>query len=380
MLRETMSSRERVITAIEHREPDRVPIDVSAVDEVMEALIGHYGIKTGASAAVHSYIGTDGTLLEGKNREAQLRLLETLHVDFRWAWAPYCGPKLQTYPDGSREGLFGIKRDGLFFGYAVAHPLKEAQTISDIENYPWDLYANVDHYDYDRYREECRFFHEAGYAVYGGPWAPITFWAMDLMGMDRFMMTMYDQPEIVERLLQRIADFYFRQAQIMFEKGKGVTDIFFMGDDYGVQNCPMMSRKLWMRFIAPHLSRLWALAKAHGLKVQLHSCGSVRALIPDFIEMGVDVLDPIQVRAAGMNPAELKKEYGGLLTFHGSMDTQETLPFGTVHDVREEVRHRMTVMAPRGGFIISPSQHLLTEIPTENIVAMYEAAYEYGFY
>ncbi|NSW75744.1 MAG: hypothetical protein HPY68_03020 [Candidatus Atribacteria bacterium] len=379
MMRETLSPRERVLKAINHEEPDRVPIDISAVDEVMDALIEYYGIKTEDEKST-TYMGADGRVFERKKNQAQLLLLEKLHVDFRWAWAPYIGPELQTYPDGSRDGLFGIKRGGFFFGYALEHPLKDAQTVRDIEAYPWNEYANVDHYDYDQFARECRDFHEAGYAVYGGPWAPIAFWAMDLMGMDTLMVAMYDNPEVVNALIGKISDFYYRQAEIMFQKGKGFIDIFFMGDDYGVQNGLMMSRNLWKKFFAPHLERLWKLAKSHGLKVQLHSCGSVRELIPDFIAMGLDVLDPIQVRARGMEPEELKRNYGSWLAFHGSMDTQETLPFGSTKDIRKEVLHRLKTMAPGGGFILSPSQHLLTEIPLENIVTMYETAYEYGFY
>ena len=380
MVKETMSSRERVLKVINHQEPDRIPIDISAVDEVMDALIDYYGIETGEEQETRLYMGTDGRVFERKRHEAQLLLLEKLHVDFRWAWAPYIVPELKTYPDGSRDGLFGIKRGGLFFGYALEHPLKEARSVEEIEAYPWKEYANVDHYDYDQFEQECREFHDMGYAVYGGPWAPIAFWAMDLMGMDTLMMAMYDNPEVVAALVGKIADFYYKQAEIMFQKGKGYIDIFFMGDDYGVQCGLMMSRKLWKKFFAPHLERLWKLAKSYGLKVQLHSCGSVRELIPDFLEMGLDILDPIQVRAQGMNPAELKKDYGHRLSFHGSMDTQETLPFGSELDVKNEVLERLRTMAPGGGFILSPSQHLLTEIPLRNIVTMYETAYEYGFY
>jgi len=379
MPQETLSPRERVLKAINHEEPDRVPIDISAVDEVMDALIDYYGIKVD-DEEIKIYMGADGRIFERKRNKAQLLLLEKLHVDFRWAWAPYIGPELRTYPDGSRDGLFGIRRGGLFFGYALEHPLQNACSVKDIEAYPWEEYANVDHYDYEQFVQECKDFHEAGYAVYGGPWAPIAFWAMDLMGMDNFMIAMYDNPEVAATLVEKIANFYYRQAEIMFQKGKGYIDIFFMGDDYGVQNGLMMSRRLWKKFFAPHLERFWRLAKSYDLKVQLHSCGSVRELIPDFIEMGLDVLDPIQVRARGMVPEELKKEFGDRLAFHGSIDTQETLPFGSKEDVKKEVLHRLKVMTPGGGFIISPSQHLLTEIPLENIVTMYETVYEYGFY
>ncbi|NLJ49014.1 MAG: hypothetical protein GX428_05420 [Candidatus Atribacteria bacterium] len=380
MKKEVMNSRERVLRAIRHQEPDRIPIDISAVEEVMDALIDYYGISTSHDFESKTFMGVDGTLFERKKLNAQLALLEKLHIDFRWAWAPYIGPELKVYPDGSRDGLFGVKRGGLFFGYALDHPLQNAQTIKDIEEYPWEVYANIDHYDYQHYAQECRNFHEQGYAVYGGPWAPISFWAMDLMGMDRFLIALYDSPELVMVLIQKISDFYFRQAEIMFEVGAGYTDIFFMGDDYGMQNCPIVSPELWRKFFAPHLKRLWELAKSFGLIVQLHSCGSVRPLIPDFIQMGLDVLDPIQVRARGMIPEELKKEFGKDLAFHGSIDTQQTLPFGTPTEVRNEVLHRLKTMAQGGGFILSPSQHLLTEIPIGNIISMYETVYEYGWY
>lgn len=380
MFSKPMTSRERALTAIDRREADRIPIDISAVDEVMDALIDYFEIKDEDKEERKLFMGADGTLVERRRFEAQLKLLDRLHVDFRWAWAPYIGPDLSTYPDGSRDGLFGIKRGGLFFGYALEHPLKEARTIKEIDSYPWECYTNLEHYDYDRYALECRRFHEEGYAVYGGPWAPISFWAMDLMGMDTFLMAMYDNPSLVERLLSHISGFYYEQARIMFEKGQGFTDIFFMGDDYGMQSCPLMHPRLWRRFIAPHLERLWGLAKSFGLKVQLHSCGSIRELVPDFIDRGVDVLDPIQVKAKGMTPEDLKEQFGNKLAFHGSMDTQETLPFGTPEDVRREVIHRLRTLAPGGGFILSPSQHLLTEIPLENIVTLYDAAYELGSY
>ncbi|HHV62167.1 MAG TPA: PIN domain-containing protein [Firmicutes bacterium] len=117
-----------------------------------------------------------------------------------------------------------------------------------------------------------------------------------------------------------------------------------------------------------------------GHKVMLHSCGSVRDLIPDLIEMGLDGLDPIQVRARGMNIEELKQEYGSVLTFRGSIDTQQTLPYGTPEDVKREVIDRICKIAPGGGFILNSSQNLLPEIPLENIITMYRTAYEYGHY
>jgi uroporphyrinogen decarboxylase len=140
----------------------------------------------------------------------------------------------------------------------------------------------------------------------------------------------------------------------------------------------MMSLGMWRRFVRPHVERIYGLARRHGLKVMQHSCGSVCAFLPDLIECGLNILEPVQVRAKGMDPRELALQFGGRLAFHGSIDTQQTLPFGTPGDVRREVRERIETFKPYGGFTIAPSQHLMPEIPTENIVAMYEAAWEYG--
>jgi len=144
----------------------------------------------------------------------------------------------------------------------------------------------------------------------------------------------------------------------------------------------MLSRAMFggcthpQRFVRPYLQRMYNVGKRHGKLVMHHSCGSVADLIPTFMEMGLDILEPIQVGAAGMDAAELARAYGGRLCFHGSIDTQHTLPFGSPEDVRREVRRRVETFRPYGGFTISPSQHMLPEIPTENIVAMYEAAWE----
>jgi uroporphyrinogen decarboxylase len=138
----------------------------------------------------------------------------------------------------------------------------------------------------------------------------------------------------------------------------------------------MLSHSMFERFIRPYLQRMYDVGKRHGKLVMHQSCGSVAGLIPTFMEMGLDILEPIQVGAAGMDSAALARAYGGRLCFHGSIDTQHTLPFGAPEDARREVRRRVETFWPYGGFTISPSQHMLPEIPTENIVAMYEAAWE----
>jgi uroporphyrinogen decarboxylase len=135
-----------------------------------------------------------------------------------------------------------------------------------------------------------------------------------------------------------------------------------------------MSSALWRTFIADNLAKIADIAHRHGAKFMLHSCGGVRDLIPDLIDVGVDVLDPIQTQAKGMDPDELKAEFGDVLSFHGAIDTQTTLPFGSADDVRAEVAHRIEVMGESGGYILAPTHNIQPDTPLENILAMYETA------
>jgi uroporphyrinogen decarboxylase len=196
--------------------------------------------------------------------------------------------------------------------------------------------------------------------------------------MERWMPRLIEEPAICHAILGKTADFFYESTRRMFEKAGAKTDVFFTGDDYGTQRGPMISLPMWREFARPHVERLYGLAKSYGLKIMQHSCGGVRAFLPDLMECGLNILEPVQVRARGMDPKELARDFGGRLCFHGSIDTQQTLPFGTPEDVRREVRERIETFRPYGGFTIAPSQHLMPEIPTENIVAMYTAAWEDG--
>ena len=249
------------------------------------------------------------------------------------------------------------------------------QSVAEVEAYT--KWPTPDMWDYDRYAEDCKRFDE--YAVYGGAWAWFFEAACELVGMDRFFLLIADKPEVAHAILERATRFMERTSEIMFEKAGRYIDICFTGDDYGFQTGPMMSMKMFREFVQPYLQRIYNVGRRNGKLTMHHSCGSVARWIPTFIEMGLNILEPIQVGAAGMNPRELATQYGGKLCFHGSIDTQGTLPFGTPEDVRREVRERVETFRPCGGFTIGPSQHLMTDIPVANIVAMYEAAWEYAW-
>ncbi len=318
-----LSSKERVLMAMDHDEPDRVPMDYWAWKEVSDSLQ--------VNLSLNSYD----------------ELLEYLGVDLRTVRAPYVGP------------------EDCWAG------LRNAKTIEELEN--CEL-PDPDMFDYSNIENLCdKYSH---YAVMGGAWSPVFCTASALIGMETLMVKTYEEPEFVKLFLAKITDLFYEQSVRTFEAAKGKMDIFFMGDDYGTQIGLIMSEDTWDEFYTPHLARLFSLAKDSGLKVMLHSCGSVSKLIPSLIELGMDALDPVQVRAADMEPEKLKAEFGGSITFHGGLDTQHILPFGTVEEVRAEARRLIDIFGRGGGYILAPSQEFLPDIPLENIIAMYEVGRE----
>ncbi len=354
-----MTSKERVLRTIDHQEPDRVPLDYGAWRKVSERLC--------------EYLNVDPTGAYSHFQDFPEALMQRLHVDIRTVRAKYVGPPLEKLPDGDYIDRWGIRHGTT--GYPVGHPLAHAATVADIEAYP---FPDPDAFDYEHYGEQCERFGE--YAVCGGDWGPFFTLSLELMGTEQFLIAIRTMPEVAHALMTRMADYYYETSRRMFEAAKGKLDIFFMGDDYGTQTGPFMSPRDFRTFVVPHLKRVFDLAKSYDLKVMLHSCGSVRAFLPDMIPLGLDILDPIQVRAADMDIVRLKQDFGDRITLHGSIDTQRTLPMGTPEEVRCEVLHRLEHIAPGGGLIISGSQDYIGDIPVENIVTIYDTVYEYGNY
>jgi uroporphyrinogen decarboxylase len=300
--------------------------------------------------------------------------MNCLNIDFRWAKPSWIGPKLKT-DDGIETDYLGIPREGVCFGFAVRHPLANIETVTDVENYNWPL---PEYWDYEVFVKEAKQFREEGFAVYGGQFSwPFTA-ACDLVGFEKFMILMIDKPEVANKVLEKLTEFFLGCSKIMFEKGKGLIDIFFNGDDYGHQQGPLISLDLWRKLIKPHIKRIFGLAKKYDLYILHHSCGSITSVLEDLIDLGLNAIEPVQVRAYDMDFMSLVNRFKGKVVLQGSIDTQKTLPFGTKKDVEKEVISRIELFKDRGGFVLAPSQHLLPEVPIDNIITMYKTAYEYG--
>lgn len=350
-----MNSKERALRIINHQEADRIAIDFWAVDEALEKLLEHFGFK------------------------CKEQLLKEFEVDFRQS--PTCfqdlGPLKWDKSDKTvYYNMWGVGKSCKWGGTSIYHPLKDVQTIDDVKDYPW---PNPDDIDVDAFVSYCDTFYR-DYCIYGGMWGPIFYIGYELMGMENFLITMYTNPELAHYILDKATDFYLEADKRLFEAVRDKMDIFFMADDLGTQENLIISIEMYDEFIGPRTKKIYDQAKNYGYKVMQHSCGAVKKIIPRLLELGLEILNPIQVSAKGMDPYQIKKQFGDKLVLCGSIDTVKTLPFGTKQDVKNEVIERIKTLAPGGGFILNSSQELLPEIPVENIVTMYQTAKHYGYY
>jgi uroporphyrinogen decarboxylase len=205
-----------------------------------------------------------------------------------------------------------------------------------------------------------------------------------LHGLEATLVDFMLAPKEMEELLDRILEFQMRLWERTLEVVGENVDICLHSEDLGAQNGPIMSPELYRKFLKPRQTKLFSHIKKsakNDVKVLLHSCGSIRKLIPDLIETGIDALNPIQVNATGMDTKELKKEYGKDLCFWGGgVDTQEILPHGSPKEVRDEVKRRIDDLAPGGGFVFAAVHNIQPDVPPENLWAMWEASQEYCGY
>ena len=361
-----MDSRERFELAVSHKEPDRVPIDYWATPEIDARLLSHFGFSS----------------LE--------ELLEHFEVDFRYIAGPeYIGPKLWESEDGSlKEDLWGVKRikvelaSGGTYWEVHDSPLAGASSPEEIEDYPG--WPSPDWFDYECVRDQVAEARAKGkVVVFMGDrmnrcaqLKP----AMYLRGVEQILIDLVVNPGIAENIFSRIARFYLEYARRTFEAAGGGLDIFMTGDDFGTQNGEIVSGQMWRDFILPGFKEFVKLGKSYGYRVAHHSCGSIKSIIGDMADCGLDILNPVQPDVHDMDHRELKQRFGDLLTFHGSISIQHTLPYGTPEQIRREVKERFETLGPGGGFIFCTAHNLQSDTPVENTVTLFEAYRMLGRY
>ncbi len=288
----------------------------------------------------------------------------------------YAGPAVPLCEGATSRTVFGIQRSGLGYGQPLSHPLATA-TLGQVHDYPWPDPAWT---DVSEIREEALVWNKK-YAILGGDWSPFWHDLIDLLSMEAMYLKMYDEPELIDAVLQHLVDYYAAVSQRIFDAAADSIDIFFIGNDFGSQRGPLLSEAMFRRFLLPHLARLIDLGHAYGLKVMLHCCGGFAELIPAMIEVGLDGLHALQPCCAGMQPRRLKEEFGDKMLFNGAIDSHHVLIKGTPQTVREKTRETLDVMMPGGGYVAGASHDsILEETPVENVVAMFDAVREFGVY
>jgi uroporphyrinogen decarboxylase len=361
--------RERVLQSVNHKEPDQVPCDYWGTPESDQRLMDHFSVASledvRKSLRVDiSYIYASGIIYE----------------EGKGLYGPtptYIGPRRPLFEDGSFEDLWGVTRkfvkvvSGNTYREVIRNPLRDFTMVAEIESY--DKWPKAEDFDYSALREECEKRKEFALILGGMPGCATVFiqcWY--LRGLDQILMDLPLSPKLAHALIEKITEFQVEYHQRLLEEVGDFVDILMLADDYGTQSGLMMSQAHFREFFKKPTLQLIELGKRHDLKIMLHCDGNIRQLIPEFIEMGIDILNPIQNVGPGMDPADLKREFGKDICFHGGIDTQQVLPCLSPEEIAQEVRRKIETLGKGGGYILSPTHMVQMDVPVENLLKMYE--------
>jgi uroporphyrinogen decarboxylase len=376
-----MESRERVLSAYNHREPDRVPICIGGTAQKFANTI-YRNIK--GVLGITDELEEENTLDElGSIINYHPEILDYFNSDFRHVHITRLAPE-KTEEDGTWQHELGFHlRPNKYSGLVsiVSHPLRDG-TRKDIAEYPWPDPYNPHRFEGVKKRA-VSLRNETSYAV--GMYKATLLGVFDLCcamkGMDQFLMDLMIDEKNAETLLERAFHFTYGVYELLLDEIGAYVDVVEFNDDLGTQDNLIMPPDLYRKFIKPYHARLVDLfrKKAPHAKVFLHSCGSVRDVIPDFIEIGIDILNPVQPHANKMDTAALKRDFGSKICFQGGIDLQRAM-IGSEADVRKEVRDRIGSLGPDGGYVFSTANNIGNDIPVGNVFALYEEALRRGKY
>jgi uroporphyrinogen decarboxylase len=385
--KETLTSRERMLTALNHRVPDRIPIDLGGFQT---------GIHIKAYQSLLDFLGIEEEIMV-LDPVQQLavpseQVLEKFHIDTRYVTA--------HGPDSFKGGIELNKRDGRLwhdlkdeFGVIWSmrddqmlymdisyHPLANA-TIKDLDDYPFPDGGDPSRFSGVR-EKALEIKKNTPYALSSGI-SGVTYeicWYM--RGLERWFIDMIKNPEFCAALLDKTSQYWVDWMVGFLSQVGDLLDIIMIGDDLAGQSGPLLSPTFYREIVRPRQYRVIQTIKEHtNAKIWYHTCGSCVEYIPDLIEMEVDILNPVQTSAKNMNPEMLKELFGKDIVFWGGgIDSQHTLPFASPGEIRQEVKNNLETFMPGGGYVFNNIHNIQTGVPAENIVAMYEAAYEFGFY
>jgi len=357
-----MNSKERILKAINRETLDRIPCDYWGTSETTNTLKQYLGVEE--EIDLWRKLGIDKIV---NLTPAPLGVPVPRH---------YVGPVLAI-----DEDIWGVKytpksyADGRGIYQEISYnPLANLETVEEIETFY--TFPKADWFDFSTIEEECRKYPD--YAIECGYASPFCVYN-NIRGLEKSLMDLVNNQNYAHYVIGKICDFFYSFHEKLFEAGRGLINIAEVTDDFGMQSGLLVSPNTFDEFFKPHHQRLIKLVKDFNIKVFHHDDGAIRPIIPKMVELGIEILNPIQWRLPGMDPEGLKKDFGQVLCFHGGVDNQKTLPFGSKEEVENEVVYLFQTLASDGtGYILAPCHNIQSITPMENIVTMYEAAHYYG--
>lgn len=352
-MKSVMSHRERVLSSLARQGYDRIPVKHEGTPEIDHALMVHFGLS---------------------NLE---QLLRVIGDDFRYVSAPYVGPELKIFPDGSVEGYWGERYkyatyEGGKYLESVYKPFAGVETLDALDR---SHFPTADWFDYSSIKEQARRLREAGFAVCFGTAGDMDFInsIARARGMEEVLMDLATGDEVYLEIMEARFKFYYEQHERVLQAADGLVDITHIGEDLGNQKGAMIGPAIFERHFAPKFKAYFDMVHGYGAKTMMHMCGCVESFLPRLIELGLDIEDVVQPTTPKMDIAYLQEHYGTQLHFCGSMCVQSTLPRGTEEDVTREVTRRLQLF-PNGGLFLGPTHAIQVGTPVANVVAMYRAA------
>ena len=398
-----MTSRERIMAALDHKEQDRVAIDFAGTD--------CSGIHAIAYKKLRKYLGIEprplrlACLLQ-LLAEGEKEIQDYFHADAealffypqKWKtwnsgwgfdmdapslWHPETLNTRKTVIRNSKGEIHLERPDGGYYFDPVSFVFSGIETPDEFANHTavfdrWDWPAVYDESAVQYAERAKKQYNSTGRAVVAS-WRMHYLQAGQIMrGYEQFMVDLLTDESLVRAMLDRLHEAYLKRAEVLLAAMSDYMDIVFLTDDLGTQNSALINPVTYRKILKPYWTELIALIKKFDKKVLMHSCGAVSEFIPDFIEMGVDAVNPVQITAAGMEPERLKREFGKDITFWGGgISTQGVMDRGSVQDVKDEVKRNIDIFAPGGGFVFTQVHNIQYNVPPENIEAAYQTAYEW---
>jgi uroporphyrinogen decarboxylase len=366
------SHRDRVNRAIRFQKPDRTPRDFAAVPEVWESLARQFATRD--RSEILRRLGVDCRIVSYDSfcRHPDIPP-QRVDMGVSQERSSTGGMWRAVEADGSNRDIWGARRRTVpnAFGsldQIVSYPLETALGLEDLQRYQW---PEPDWWDFSGLRETIRSLNDAGVNAIRYRVGSVFETAWSLYGMERFLLELALEPEKPQYIMERIAEVHMENLHRVLETAGDLIDIVYFYDDLASQNGLLVSPKLYGRYIQPFHQRLIDLARKFGKPAMMHSCGSVYALIPRLIDMGLTILNPVQPFARAMDPEKLAVEFGGRIVFHGGIDVQRFLPRATPAEVCETVGRVSELLGRQGGYIRAGSHHIQADTPLANILAMY---------